>query len=280
MSYPHSYRLGPVATPRSLKLLILATLVLSLFSGLADRLFPQIFHLISPQKILGISLWGVDHYFYWQFLSYLLIHPLEHGLSFSYLLSLAFNLYVLWLIGSSLIDKRGTIFFYGLYLSSGLVGGLTAFLIQWLTGSAEIFSGNWTALYALLISWIMVFPGMELLLFLTIPIKAKWLVLGMLAANLMIDLSLGDFITTSAYLLSALFGYLYTANFTFKEGYSSTSTFSRAKIFDFKTGKAILNDEEFLEAMLTKISLHGKDSLTWKERLRLRRIARKKRPKS
>ena len=142
----------------------------------------------------------------------------------------------------------------------------------------------------------MLYPDAQLLLLLALPIKAKWLVLAVLLANLLIDFSTGQWLYSLTYFCGALFGYLYTLTVWKAKGPFSvlhpieekiinllggqpTPKFQidpRAKIYDFKTGKAILSDDEFLDAMLTKISLQGKKSLTWKERWRLRRIKRKR----
>jgi len=276
MSYPNSYRLGPAKTPRPLKILVLMTFVISLVSALFDRILP-----LSPQQILSLSLDGMESGFLWQLATYLFVHPLSHGLSFSFLLSLAFDLYVLWVIGTSLIERKGINSFFSLYFLSGIVSGFAIYGMQWLTQSPIPFSGNWTSIYAVLIAWLMLYPGMELLLFLTVPVKAKWLILGTLGANLLIDFSTGDFVHTTAYLTAAFTGYFYAILFwsTKTESHRDQYLYPRAKVYDFKTGRAILNDNEFLEAMLTKVSLHGKESLTWKERWRLRGIHRKKRAK-
>ncbi len=142
----------------------------------------------------------------------------------------------------------------------------------------------------------MLYPEAQLLFLLALPIKAKWLVLSILAANLFIDLSVGEWLNAIAYTSGAIYGYIYClifwkANGPFARLHVFEDKFmklfggksqidamhtlsSRAKIYDFKTGRAILSDEELLEEMLSKISLYGKGSLTWREKFRLRRISR------
>lgn len=46
----------------------------------------------------------------------------------------------------------------------------------------------------------------------------------------------------------------------------------RGKIFDFRTGDVILLDEDFIDAMLTKVQLYGKSSLSTKEKRRLKSL--------
>ena len=57
--------------------------------------------------------------------------------------------------------------------------------------------------------------------------------------------------------------------------------FAKAKIYDFKTGQAILNDEEFMDAMLSKISMYGQSSLSFRrEHFRLKRILKEKKQRN
>jgi membrane associated rhomboid family serine protease len=273
MTFPH-YRFGPHHTPRPLKYLVLGTLLISLFAGATHRIFPHYFGWASPQQILSLSSWGIDHFFVWQFFSYLFVHPLVEGLSFSFFLSLAFDCYLLWVIGASLIERKGLNHFFSLYFFSGILSGLLVALLQKVSHSPLVFSGNGTSIYALLIAWMALFPRAEFLLFLAIPVRASWLILGILGLNLLIDLSSGDWIRVLGYGSAALLGYLY--GLIFWREREASSFYARAKRYDFKTGQAILNDEEFLEAMLTKIALKGKASLTWRERWRLRCISKKR----
>ncbi len=282
---PTSYRLGPTRTPRPLKFLLLATF----FTSLVCALFPA----SGLEELLGISAWGVEHFFLWQFFSYLFVHPATHGVSFSFLVSLSFNLYLLWIIGTSLIERRGIFSFFTLYFASGVFVGIFLFLLQLYVGSSFLFSGNTPSLYAILLAWIMLHPDAQLLFLFALPIKAKWLVLTILGANFFIDLSTGEWMNSCANLGGAFFGYLYPL-LTWKVhgpflklhaleeklfrllGAKPAVESSRSKIYDFKTGRAILSDEEFLEEMLSKISQHGKGSLTWRERFRLKRISKRK----
>lgn len=297
MNYSNHHRAAPSRTPRALKILVLITFALSLFSALCDTLFPRSFGLPPPEQLLGLSTWGIDHGFYWQFLTYFFVNPVAHGISLSFLFSLAFSLYLIWVIGTSIIERRGVRSFFSLYLSSGIFIGLLVFWLQNVMHPALPFAGNTAALYAILMGWIMLYPEAQLLFLLALPLKAKWLVLSILGANLLIDLSVGEWLNAMAYTGGALFGYLYCLIFWRIRGpitklhplenallkllgtspkTSHSSSYSRAKIYDFKTGKAILSDDDFLEEMLSKIAMKGKSSLTWRERLRLRRISKRK----
>ncbi len=301
MTYSNPHRLGPSRAPRALKILVLGTFLISLLAALCNNIFPHLFGLASPEQLLGLSPWGVDHLFIWQFFTYLFVHPVVHGISFSFLLSLGFSLYLVWVIGTSIIERRGTNSFFLLYFSSGVIIGLIIVWLQSLAHTTVPFAGNTPTLYAILVAWIMLYPEAQLLFLLALPLKAKWLVLSILAANLLIDLSVGEWLNAIVYSSGALFGYFYCLIFWKVNGpFQAIRPFedsfirllggtpkssghhahsSRAKIYDFKTGRAILTDEEFLEEMLSKISLLGKSSLSWKERFRLRRISKRRKQK-
>lgn len=249
-------------TPKPLKILLLTTVVCNLLSGL----FPV------AQSLLSLSALGIKKLFLWQFITYLFVQMGQ--ISFSFLLMTAFNAYILWIFGTSVIKSRGINHFFTLYFLSGLVGGLTAFALLATTPPAPIFfAGNLAALYGVLIAWIVLNPNAQILLFFAPPSKAKNLILIFLGINLFIDLSNGYWIHTIAYIASALFGALYCKLFWKK---LPSQTYTRGKIFDFKTGKVLLSDEDFLEEMLSKIAQKGKSSLTFSERFRLRRIVKKK----
>jgi membrane associated rhomboid family serine protease len=211
MSYSTHFQFGPTHTPRPLKILIFATLILSLFAGVTYKLFPHYLGWVSPEQILSLSSWGMNHFFLWQLCSYLFIHPIfTDGLSFSFFLSLAFDCYLLWVIGASLINRKGMTHFFLLYFLSGIFSGVFVALLQILSHSQQPFAGNGASLYALLIAWMRLFPHAEFLLFFAIPFRATWLILGILGLNLLVDLSAGDWIRVVAYSSAALFGYFYS----------------------------------------------------------------------
>jgi hypothetical protein len=197
-----------------------------------------------------------------------------------------------------IIEKKGRVHFFSLYFLGGIIAALAIYGLQLERHPQILFAGNATALYTLLIAWVMLFPESQLLFLMALPFKAKWLILSIIGANFLIDLSTGEWTRVLAYIMAILFAYFYAVlawnvhgpfsslhrmeRVLFRLSFAKSSKKSghpfsdRAKIYDFKTGQAILNDQEFLEAMLSKISLYGKKSLTWRERFRLRRINKRK----
>lgn len=270
----HSIKMGARNAPRLLKYLIYSTIIITLLAAATHHIIPYYLNWPSLAQTLSLSAWGMDHGYFWQLISYLFIQPITGGISFSLFLSLAFNSYLLWVIGSSLIERKGIVHFFTLYLASGLVTGLFLYAFQFLSGSPLPYAGNGATLYTLLTAWLAFSPNAEFLLFMIIPMRASWLVYGMLGINFLIDLSRGDWLQVIAYLVAASFGFIYGKLAT-RQNQAYTFS-SRAKKFDFKTGRAILTDEEFLDEMLTKISLKGRKSLSFRERFKLYRVSRKK----
>lgn len=289
-------RLNPLSP---LKYLILTTIGLSLFCALFDSLFPYL-NIPRPQAFLSLSLWGIKNYFFWQFFTHFFISPVSQGVNISFILYIVFNMYFLWMVGSSVIAQRGPKHFLSLYLGGGILGGLVSALVLLSTYAMTPIAGINPALYALLTAWMMLFPEMQILLFFTIPVKIKWLILGILGVNLAMDLSHGDLLHFLPYLSSVLFGYFYAVlgwrlrspfsqlhpfenqlirlrdKTTSSLSYSNYEPQSRGKIYDFKTGNVILTEEEFVDACLSKIAKYGKNSLSFVERWKMRKISKRK----
>jgi len=139
-------------------------------------------------------------------------------------------------------------------------------------------------------------PEARLLLFFALPLKARHLLLGLIGFNILIDLSRSNWVPLFAYLASVLFGYLFTlaacrirSPFPFlmkfenwvlrlleRLSHPRPKGVRHTKIYDFKSGEPILSDDEFMDAMLAKISLYGEDSLNPEDRKRMQEISEKK----
>jgi hypothetical protein len=188
-------------------------------------------------------------------------------------------------------------------VGSSFISGLTAYFVLSNLGSPALFAGTTPVIFALLMACLVLFPEIQLMFFLTIPLKVKWIVVAILASILLIDLSHGTFLTFFTNLAAILFGYIYAISIwqlygpfpllkkfdaflmkIFSTLFPWTQKKSleayvnkKSKIYDFRTGKRIVNDDDFLDACLSKIANEGRFSLNWYERLRLWRISRKKR---
>lgn len=300
MHQSQGFRRGSSLVPKVIKTTIILTLLLTFFTLVSNALFTQVFGIPSPQELLSLSAWGIHKLFIWQFISYLFIQPLSGGISFGMLLHIFFDLYLLWMIGSSVVQMKGKNHFLSLYFGGGLFVGLMAYLCQLIFGVSLPFAGATPVIYILLISWTFLFPGASLMLFMMIPMRAKWLVFGLIGVNLFLDFSNGNFFGFLITASSLFFGYFYSVLI-----WESLSPFERlhafekkliqlkrkyfkfskkvtgsemedGKIYDFKTGRIVMQDEDFIDVCLEKIARHGKQSLTWRERLKLYRLSKRR----
>ncbi len=276
----------PSFLPKPIKVIILLTGGLSLLSSIMMSMG----HLF-PQLLLTLSTWGMQHFFLWQLVTYIFVQPVP--LSLTFFINLFFSLYLIWMIGSAIFTSRGARSFYILYFGGTLAAGLAAYAFL---PHGQIFAGNGAPLFALLLAWVFLFPEIRIYVFLTFPVKAKYLVGGYLGIRFLLDLTQGQFFSCAAYLASALVGYLYALLFwEIQSPYAFMHPFegillrtktlvknsfqsegNSSKIFDFKTGKPVFNDEAFMDDCLAKISREGKGSLTFMEKWRMKRIAKRR----
>lgn len=193
-------------TPKALKNLLWAVAILSLFCACFNHFFSGM-----PKEILELSWNGLYHYYIWQPISYIFLQPSEDGISFSFLITLAFRLFLLWQFGFSILTTVGRKAFFKLFLIAGVAAGFgslaaTYFMIG---GSSIGIAGTLPVIYALMVCWAMLFPDFKLLLFFTLPLKGKWLALIFIGYNLLSDLSSGSFIQFTGCLTGVVVGYLY-----------------------------------------------------------------------
>lgn len=291
MSFTRSFLAG---TPKPLKLIVYLIVGTSLGLALLSA-FPIA---KTAAVLLAISPLGAKNFMIWQALTHIFYYPSGGAISLGFLINIFFACYMLLFIGKMIIEMRGLKHFYNLFFGSALISGITAMTILYFYPTMTLVAGASSVISALLVTWLFLFPDAQVLLFLMIPAKTKWLIPGFLAFQALQDFSEGNFLifTTSA---SALFfAYVYNVVvFRVHSPYLSLHGFERfllrikkpqknlptaevfaekSKIYDFKTGKAVVEDEAFMDACLEKISRHGKKSLTFWERIRLRKISRKK----
>ncbi len=292
------YKIGPQKTPTIMQTILFLTGIASLFCALQVSFFPH----FPLQHGLSLSWLGVTEHFYWQPLTYLFLVPSD-GISVSFFFNLAFHLYLIWVFGTSLLERVGSLHFFILFFGSGLVASLFGLLAMSVSYPFYQLSGSSIVLYSILTAWLMLNPGAELKLFFAIPFQAKWIFLLFLGLPLLLAFSDWDFVTFFSYLSSSVFGYLYVlclyhvhSPLPFlhqmerrviaffhkrkeKRMEKKAHLFHEAKTYDIKTGNPIISDEEFMEAMLSKISLYGEGFLTKEEKARMQKISKERREK-
>lgn len=115
------------------------------------------------------ALWplGDPRFMPWQFITYMFLHG---GLAHIF-----FNLFALWMFGQSIENLWGTRRFVIYYFLTGIGAALIHILV---TGATVPMVGASGAVYGILLAFAMMFPNrLIFLIFLPVPIKAKYFVL-------------------------------------------------------------------------------------------------------
>lgn len=282
---PLNFRAYPSSTPKVIKNLILLYLGITFLSSLWHSLIP----------FFSLSTYGLKHFFLWQIVSFPFVSlEMSNGLSLNLIITVLFNMYLLWLMGSFLINWKGKNDFLTLFIGGAVSGAIMA--IPYLFIQSSFVYGIYPALYSLMIAWTLLQGDSQIYLFMMFPVKTKWLIPIIIGIHLMMDLSHHAFAQFLALSGGSIFGYLYSiVKWETNSPYVKLHRFENkliqikhslvkkpefaGKIYSIKTGKATLRDEEFMDACLHKISKYGKDSLSLRERVRMANISRKQRRK-
>jgi membrane associated rhomboid family serine protease len=242
----------------------------------------------------ALSLEGLEHGFVWQLLTYQFMHA-----NFMHIL---FNCWAIYVFGLDVENALGRKVFLTLYLSSGVLGGL----LQALAGLATMrFGGEVVgasaAAFGLTAAFAVLFPDRVLLLFFIIPMRAKFLLLlcAILAVMGILAPQGGNFggprVADVAHLGGMLTGFLFvryaihwdwhwpqlrnrrdspaTRLVRVKSGASALWGRGKASQTEDLPADEFLSRE--VDPILDKISAHGIQSLTERER-RILQTARDK----
>jgi membrane associated rhomboid family serine protease len=138
----------------------------------------------------------------WTFVTYMFVH--------SGFLHLAFNMLMLFFFGPAVEEHMGGRTFLWYYLLCGLGGAALSFLIALFVPVAP-FVGASGAVFGVALAFALTWPDAPILVFpLPVPIRAKWLVLGLAAIDLALAVSgARDGIAHLAHLGGFVFGFLY-----------------------------------------------------------------------
>lgn len=161
----------------------------------------QLFGWSLPFALFGLRPYEVTHHlFVWQLVTYLFLHG-----GFFHIL---FNLFALWMFGSSLERLWGSRQFLYYFFLTGIGAGVFDALLQPSAVTTTI--GNSGAVYGVLLAFGLLFPERPIFLWFVIPVKAKWFVLGMGVIEFVSSFSApGSGISHLAHLGGMLFGFLY-----------------------------------------------------------------------
>lgn len=160
-----------------------------------------------------IGLWPINspHFEPWQIVTHMFAHAsysMGGGIIFYHIL---FNMFALWMFGRILENVWGSKRFIKFYLICGLGAAAAHLAMQYVTGDSNLAVGASGAVFGVLVAFAMTFPNTELyIMFIPIPVKAKWAILGLVALDLFGGFSniAGDNIAHFAHLGGALTGFI------------------------------------------------------------------------
>jgi len=235
----------------------------------------------------ALSISGLKHGYVWQLLTYGFMH---NGL-----LHLIFNCWAIYVFGQDVEEALGRKPFLALYFAGVIIGALLQALAGVLLGGyfARSVVGASAAAFGLAAAFAMLFPERVLLLFFVIPMRAKYLLLLSGGLTLYGIIRPGDGIAHFAHLGGMLTGIVfvrYAMHWDWhwpslrrtrgepprrlvKVGSPSSARWGRSKPEEDLPADEFLSKE--VDPILDKISAHGIQSLTERER-RILEAARQK----
>jgi membrane associated rhomboid family serine protease len=138
----------------------------------------------------------------WQLITYQFMHG-----GFSHIL---FNMFALWMFGSSIEDVFGSKKFLIFYLLAGVSAGLLHLFVSPLLGGAPAVTiGASGAVYGVLIAYALFFPDNLIFLYFLIPVKAKYMIGFLIVIEFLAVDSASSGVAHLAHLGGALFGFLF-----------------------------------------------------------------------
>ncbi len=161
---------------------------------------------LEPLGLTGVlGLWPINSEFFRPY--QLITHMFAHG-GFAHIF---FNMFVLWMFGRILENVWGGKRFFIFYFACGLGAAAAHLAVQYFTHSFGFAIGASGAIMGVMAAFAYLFPNTELyIMFIPIPIKAKWAVTGYVLIDLFGGISSfkGDNIAHFAHLGGALTGFI------------------------------------------------------------------------
>ena len=185
--------MGPSRTPTVIKALIWITVICSLLYPIVTYFLIDAFKIRSFGFLLPLSWMGIKQGFLWQLVTYFFVHSVGTGFSISLLISLGFHLFLFWFAGCEIANRYGKGRFLFFFFGGGIFSGLVATLYFFLFNKFGIIVGSAPPVYALVMLWGMLYPKLNLHMFLVLKVSAKWIVLLLLALSLLFNIFSGDF---------------------------------------------------------------------------------------
>jgi membrane associated rhomboid family serine protease len=210
----------------------------------------------------------------WRLVTYLFIHDISAPF-----LHILFNMLILWMFGTALVETMGERKFWWFYMSTGVFSGICTLIFYTVLGTNTVVIGASGALFGLMFAFAKFFPTQQFLMFFLFPVQARYAVIIIGLVELLSIMSRGP-VAHVTHLGGALFAFLY---FRLEDrGAAVLDKFKDRKVA--RVQKAVKKKEEEIDQamvdidpILKKISQHGIQSLSKDEKEKLEKASELKR---
>ena len=261
---------GPgIGMPRPIRILLIANVAVFLADFLTRGAFLLPWMALTPYQI-------TQDFQVWRLFTYMFVHDTTPPF-----LHILFNMLMLWMFGTAVVQEMGERRFWILYLLAGLFAGGCSLLFYAATGNPTVVIGSSGAIFALMTAYALFFPNQPFLMFFLFPVPAKYAVLIIGGIELLLITS-GDRIAHAAHLGGALFalGWLKLNWEARALGFLGAWGDRQARRKQQKADRGsdhMRAAMENLDPILEKIGKQGMQSLTPDEKETLNRVSEMKR---
>jgi membrane associated rhomboid family serine protease len=142
----------------------------------SDKVYFDNYEEYGLTGVLGLWPIGSENFRPYQIFTHMFTHA-----SFGHIF---FNMFSLWMFGRTLENVWGSKRFLLFYLICGIGAAAVHLAVQYFTGGYSFAVGASGAVMGVLVAFAYLFPNTELLLYFAIPVKAKWVVIALIAIDL------------------------------------------------------------------------------------------------
>lgn len=209
--YQQTTRLMP-PTPKLIKYLVIFSLVFGCLSGFFHSMLGVKLG-ISFMSLFALSAKGILSGFLWQPLTFLFMPQVEETLSFYFLFSLSFDVYLLWYIGCKvhqLLGKKATL---KLFFIPAILAGLSSTFLGFFFQFGLPLYGLTFAMIPLITAYCFSNPEGHFHFMPLQALQTRWLGLGLIILYLVQDISGLHFTAFIAHVLVCIFTYFYLTIF-------------------------------------------------------------------
>lgn len=191
-------------------------MIINVIMWLACIIFEKAGNGVNLMNILGLHYLGAESFKLFQFVTYMFLHSTLDAYGNIQFGHIFFNMFAVYMFGRTIEYVWGSKQFLIYYLITGIGAGLVQELVWYFTVPPQYYEfvltvGASGAVFGILLAFGVMFPNTPLyLMFIPVPIKAKYLVIGYGLVELFLGMSNreGDNVAHFAHLGGMLFGIL------------------------------------------------------------------------